>query len=706
MAAPVPAKVWHRRIRAFKKGLYGRVKDTRKKFRDALSLRFFDDESDWNGAADNFKLHSVNYSYRYISWFQASATGEEPVIKSPRDGEGDEVFAEMVDRLLLRVVKEAGAMKQLRDVIPELGWLGCSSMWYGFHARLLTREAAVAASQSSIDVVDAATMDGDETVLPDQDHDSIQALLRERARAQVDPEEAVRLRALAQEHDLAEEERVESQIETHVVDHHIWTRLGRVGIDTFWDHTVVDVDDADWMVQRVLLDVEEAQNHPALKKSLRMKLKGMPLSKDKEREGGGSDSEDADDRRVELFIAWDKRNRRRHYLSPEMETKYLEVDDKNPYVDDEGRELIPGFFPCEIFNPLRPPVYDPIRTLATPLIAPGWPQQLEANQLRTMSIARAKRHSARNYIMHPLFKGPSAAAIRSWLSAGLDGGVWNAPAGTEGVDLRKLIVPIEFGNDNGEITVQEAKVEADWIKVMGMPYAELTSVATAETATQESIGIAAGKNQAEDVIKQIEATFARVCEGIRGLVRGFYPIERIAGLVGRRYTDPKVNMETGEEEPSILDRWRVSSLEGDALQVRFGVRAKSDDAVRTKQIMEGIAVAREEIEPTTGLPRIETLHAVQELFAGPLDLGKAREVDPNLEAMRQKIVGLAQEVERLEEEKKQLKEMAQMEVKAARLKNQTGGGGGSSSPKPGSRKTPSKQNLNAGARRGTSSASA
>lgn len=696
MHKPDDPRLWLARINAFRKTHWEELKEERGAYRDALQLKM---GGRWSGANG---IHVVNYSYRYITWFQAQVTGEDPVIRSPRDADGDEILGEMVDLLLLRVLKEGDLFRSLRDVVVDLGWFGSGAIWYGFHSTAVSKEQARDAGRSVMEIADRA-IQGDMAARPDEDHDAAAQFIDAKLAQTQDPYEAAALGVAATDHDRARAEDDDALKDVHLTDHRVWFRRGRIGIDTFWSNEVLDLSDVWWMAHKTTWRPEQVHEMASLKPGLRRKLKGTKIldddGKPRTNLGALADVPEAadDSHRVELYHIFDKRTRRRHIISPEMPEKFLEDDSSNPYVDEMGRPSIPGFFPCQVFQAIRPPVDDPIRTTGLPMVAPGWAQQMEANELRTLSLASARRHSARHYVLDPSVTGEAADAIRAPLARGEDACVFQFPPGT-GPDksAKDLIYPISFGHDNGEVILQTRMVEQDWVKVMGMPQAELSSMATASTATQEQIGISAGHNQAEDIIKQIEEQMARLVEGVRGLVRSFYPIERIAGIVGRRYTEPRQGP-NGEQLPSLLDLWNASSLEGDAVKVRFGVRAKAENAVRTNQIMQALQAVKTVVEPTTGLPRVEEMPLVEELTRA-LGIGKPQEIDPNLNHLRHLVVQQMQQIE-------MLKGMLQQASKA-----QPSSGGErkkSEKTKPGkSKKAPTAGNLEAGARRGTASASA
>lgn len=683
-------RLWISRIKSFQKSHWEDVKAERLPYREALELKF---DGRWSGSRKN--VHAVNYSFRYITWFQAQVTGDPMVMRSSRDADGDEETGEMVDILLGRVVKEGGAYAHLRNIIPDLGWFGCGAIWYGFHAQHVTRQMARDAGRSASEIADRAEQ-GDVAPRPDEDHQTAADVLDARAAQEQDSYTTAALGMAATMHDQARLAKDGEIQDIEVTDHRIWFRRGRVGIDTFWSNEVIDHDDIWWMAHKVCYLPEIARKLPSLKRSLASKLKGTPLIADEQKRSWGTVfTEDVpgsaeENLRVELYYVWDKRTRKRHIISPEMPDKYLERDDSNPYVDAEMNQAIPGFFPCQLFTAIIPPSDSPLRTLGLPMIAPGWSQQMEANELRTLTLANARRHSVRHYVLHPMVKGPAREEIMAKLSAGEDGQVFDAPPSFEGQEIKNLIVPLQFSGDKNELVLQSRMVEADWVKVQGMPIAELTSQATAGTATQEQIGISAGHNQAEDIIKQLEDQAARMMEGVRGLVRAFYPDERIAALVGPKYAMPSEGP-NGELIPSLLDKWNRSSLEGDDIRVRFGVRAKAENAVRTNQLMQAIETVRSVVEPTTGLPRIEEIQLVEELTRS-LGVGKPREVDPTLSYLRNLVVQMAS----------QLKQMSEQAAASSSPSQKPG-----KDRKPGrSKKAPTQGNLESGARKGTSSASA
>ena len=122
-------ELWLARIKSFETSHWEDVKAERLPYREALELKF---NGRWSGSQG---VHAVNYSYRYVAWFQSQVTGDDLVIQNSREADGDEITGEMADLLLKRVSEEGRAFHQLRHIVPDLGWLGCGAIWYGFHAQ-------------------------------------------------------------------------------------------------------------------------------------------------------------------------------------------------------------------------------------------------------------------------------------------------------------------------------------------------------------------------------------------------------------------------------------------------------------------------------------------------------------------------------------------------------------------------------------------
>lgn len=702
-AAREPAALWLRRKEAFDR-LCEPIMQARSKYRDAVSLRRSeqgpwgrgDSGSESVGRSSPLDLHhGVNWSYRYMRWLSAQGMGERPYIKTSRDASPDEIVGEMADVLMGRVLDEGNAFHEWRQTYADKCWLGCSTVWYGYHARIVDAAQVADAAESPAQAVERA-LQGDIAARPGQDRQLMAEALRTPARDEVEGTALgsagrAALFGAAQAQDQAGLEEYGEASDVQVADRQIWFRREVPGEGTFWDPNACDPSDWEWMAQKITMRVEDARRHPGLGPG-RKRLQGTELTSPGKKSPGGPNTAvtttgldgdvDNEGKRVTLYIFWDKRHETRHIISPELPDEYLEADETNPYTDEAGNGLIPGFFPCAYSAPELPPLEGPERCFGVPLVAPGWVAEQDADNFRRMMVMDANKHARRDYILNRsivkdeqqvinALRGPTGSIIPIDVEPGMED---------------KVIFPLQFRGSTGEIEHQFREAEATWVKAMAMPMAELSSAAQAATATQEEIGVAAGRNEAEDVIKQDERAFARLVMGMRGLVRGLYSEEKIAALLGPKFLE-------------AFELWSQSALDGDLVEVKFGTRVLREDAVRTKQTQMAIELAQNYTGPM-GLPIYDLRPMYNELFRN-LGMGAPQEVAPEEMQMRQLVEQLVQELEQAREEAAQ----AHAEGKREAMQKQAGAG----KPGPdGKRKSqgsaPKRDTINSGARRGTSSA--
>ena len=679
-----------RRKEAFDR-LLNPIWEPRQKYRQALSLKC-GNSSPWADSQVGPKKR-VNYSHRYLRWLTAQSMGEKPVIKSPRDAEGDEVLAEMVDLVLERVLDEGGALEEWRDTYADKCWLGCSTVWYGFHAEVLAADEARGASEGAGERAERALQGGLEPN-PGQDHVSAAAGLRavaEEQGAELGQEGRQALIAAAQAHDQARVDEEEAGQSPRIENRQIWFKRGLPGVDTFWDAFATDMRDAEWMCQRVLMRVEDAKRYGGFRRGARSRLEGTTIGSTTQRDGrevtngDGIPGGENEVKRCIIYIFWDKRHRTRHFISPEIPNEYLEVDESNPYVDDAGNDLIPDFFPCAYSAPEKPPVEGGTRVFGMPLIATGWAQEDDADTFNDLMISAAKRGSQRHYLLNRSVLGKDYEAVARALESGKD-------HLAIGVDIEpslmdKAVIPLAFRGTTGEIEGQSRHAQSQWVQNQAMPHAELSSRPQAGTATQEEIGVAAGRNEAEDIVKADERAFAKMVEGVRGLVRGFYPDEKILALLGPSWLEK-------------FDAWKASALDGDKLDIKFGPRALREENVKLSLLQKTFELAQNYTGPL-GLPIHDLRPIIEEIFR-KLGMGTLREVAPEAMQMRQLVEILSEQIEELQEENQALAKQAGAANKPAQPKS---GGKKKPGPKPknrsgGSNRTTS-DSMNSAVRRGT-----
>jgi len=640
------AGLWLRRISAAQ-SVWTKGKEDRDQYVEAAALRF---PALVPGAgADTMGLDvphvdqiDVNLSRRLIDWYQSQATDEQPIITYPRDAEGDEDLAEMNEKLLGRVFQESHGVSEFRDSIVSICTQGCAAIWVGIHANVVDgktlRDVSLPAEDAS-----AAAMEGVHDPQAGQDHSSLAAGLRGLVDDPVlgnamDPEQFMDILSDAQTHDrLAADER-EGPHDLRLQHGDVWCRRLPVGTWTVWDHSVWDIRDARWMARKIVLTQAEMDNIDIFDAKAVRKLKTMPLTQEEGYEplsrssitgdisGQGEEVGVAsEDDRYVIWEVWDKRWRARHYVSEGCEY-FLEKDEQYPYLDDRGDPALPGFFPCRIIAPILTDEQRPYRTFGLPLLALAWPQQEEIIKLRSFALAQAKRHALRIYEVDENLDEETMASV----SAGIDGTMIRRDPSA---DPGKTIIPVQFHSSSLDIQRMIDQVYNEWTIASGMPASDLTAQPQADTATQEMQAIQAGRQQAGDVIRQLEIAAADVIEMMRGLIYVFYRPEQIAALLGMKYYQK-------------FDAWSRSSLKGDRLQLKFAARAKAESAVRIKQMMEAYSLLKQDVDPMTMQPRWRTDHILAEIVRG-LGVGDLLPWQPTMEQqqamMAQQAAQLSQE---------------------------------------------------------------
>lgn len=663
---------------------------------------------------------SVNLSFRYMQRLTAEVTGQPFHVQMSRDagagqsqsGEpeqgaiGDEAVAEWVEIGVSRVMYEAGTQRETDASVVDLCAYGVTGAWIGYHAEVVgldeAREVSKDVSGDPVDdpeqdQIDPAesnivleTLAGDVEAKPGQDHRAIAKLLRDAA-AQIpvgtDPNTMAALLTRAQSHDaLGAKEAKAKSGEARVIQRKIWEKRGIVGFDTFWHPGVYDFEDSPWVCRRVLVPLESFKRWGEIAPKYRSAAKGVADRYRTEVESPGrtaappeGDKADPSEKYVACYVFWIREpwrsdGGRRKIASPEFRGEWIEADESNPNVDEDGRPLIEGFFPFFYCAPILPPLEDPRRTLGTPLIEPGARTEERINEFLATILSHYKRHGFRVYALHPLLKGQNK--IREALRKGTDGFTFYAPPGIKDPkEMAGLIVPIQFSGQAEQMERMLSKLIEFWRIEQGFPAAALLGTSQAETATQESIGVEAGQNELGVIAGRIEDFVAAKARGILGLMRGFYLTEKMRELLGA-------------EGAAAWDLYRKTSTMGDRLTVKLGARAARSEAVNIEQLMKAIEVDRSTLDPVLNIRTLDEMPLIEELHRG-LKAGKPKKLPQDAMMAQQLIAGL----------------MAENQALKGGPAGPGGGGGppgkgGGPSPNEGDG-APTEANLNAGARRDT-----
>lgn len=612
--------VWHARLKA--SGLmFDRLRREREEFERALSLSA--GVRDWSAyrniseayADSVYGEQTVPLSFRYACWLQTQISGEPPIINIPSNAVGDEMFANTIEELILRIWMESGSHREWRQVVFDLCGFGSSCVWYGFHADVVDIEEMIGASEG-VESVIARMHHGDFKAKPGNDAETIVSAIQAQisdpeTSKYLDPKIAEMMTEVGRSQIQQGLKELKAPKHPGVQSREIWARRLRVGTDVRWSNTVSDVRDSSWMARRVTMNIDQAKKYMGFSATARQRLVSRKITP-----GDGIESiivdnnNDLSEMENSRFVFWeiyDKEFGSRHFVSEDM-TEYLEVDEEYPYNDpNTGRPAIPGFFPCVVSSPLQHSMDRPERTAGIPLIEAGYPIQREITKLHNFAMASVKRHSVRCY---EVSDGLDDEAIAD-LTEGVDGAFIRRPPG---VEPGGMVTPIQFTGEAYRIVELIGNLQGQWAAMVGMPLADLTSLPQAATATAESISVSAGRNQADHVFRCIEEDMGRAAEIIRAMLAiGLYPPEKIAGLLG-----------PGREQ--IMAMWQASSLEGDHIQVKSASRAKAEQTIRIKQLGDALQLVMGYTDPKTGLRVYDPGQIVEELLIS-LDVGRPRRIE-------------------------------------------------------------------------------
>lgn len=591
------------------------------------------------------RRYTTNYAYRYQRWLEAQATGEPLVVKMPTDAgatakaPGEEQTAESVSRLAMRAWQEAHADEELNAVVAECCGRGVSFLVIGYHQEAIRLPEAQEAGKDAQSIVVDVMKDGDVEPAEGQAHAEIAANLKgvvEDPGVQSNPNIGreqivnVMVRALGHTHEAEKEEKDRKPIRNvRPIRRRVWVRQMRAGEQILWDPSVSDMRDARWMAIRRVWTLAEVKASGIFTDKFKANVKGegalgssavmeggqAPSASNQSSDARAAQSEEVDEaeRVVEWFEVWEARPNMRaggvcYALSGEFPEEIVSKDDQNPYVDEQGVGLIPGFYPIFDFAPLRSTLPQPERTAGIPLTAPGWVHIKRIQEFNRLRVAAARRHSIGAHQLHPSLRGNNR--LLEAFKNGESDIAFFAPSDLLNTDgqMMPAVLTIQFTGDSSEIEKQIAYEESAWVKVQGMPPAHLTGQGQAETATQEQIGVSAGESEMANIVKRMEQRVADVVFGLLGLMRGFYDDEDFIDLVGL-------------ESAKFVKAWLDSPHAGDRPQVRFGLRATREEAVAKKQLMEAIQLVRSLVDPLTGEQQYEDAPLVEALFR-KLELGK------------------------------------------------------------------------------------
>lgn len=696
----------------------GRLFRDRRRNEEILSLAYQDGTAlggdiEWRNVREN----SLNLPYRWVRWFESQATSKKMIVKVNRDagagqrpgGPADNETGMWQGITLGRIAQEGGFRREMNNLIAEWAPRGTSVMKIGYHEESITREESQEAGKDPQSViVDVAQ--GDLEAKPGQAHLEISKGLGVMAEddnvlKQVGTEGIAAILARKSAHDEADyrDEIDESpKTSTRLIRRKIYMRQLRVGTDVGWAPFVFDTEDTPLWWERHTWTVAEVKASDLFKPAFKGLVEGYdartisgvfqsgetPDVDNMDQDSRAAQTEDVldeDERIVEWFEVWYRRPDMkaggfRKIVAPEAPDMFVEADDSNPFVDDDGYGLIPGFYPYYDFTPIKSSLPVPARTTGIPPIAVGMTQFEKIAEYNRLRQEAALKGATRIYQLHPALKGEKG--LIDALNNGEIGYAYVAPDGlVETTGTGKMLDGINtysFTGTNPEIDREAAREEADWVKVMGMPPAVLQGMGTAETLGQDRQGIAAGERESGALVSYFEERMADVMGGIRGLMRGNLDDEDFIRLLG-------------QEGAAVMKAWQDGSVDdGDEIEVTFGARALAQEAVEKKQLMEAIGLEKGEVEPLSGVGLYDTAPLFEELHRR-LDVGPPKKNEGPMLQLQQMVMKLASMVE----------EATGVNPLTGEGDEKQNGKAKPGGPSKSEGSGPSEQNIDAGAKRGT-----
>ena len=438
----------------------------RRRNEDILSLAYRDGDTvsssdEW----ENLREHSLNLPWRQVRWMESQATSKKMIVRVNRDagsgqrpgGPADTETGMWLGITLGRVAYEAGYQREMKALISEIWPRGTSVLAIGYHEQAITFTEASEVGKDTQSVIADVLGEGDLEAKPGQAHAEISTGL-----ANIAADEMFQLQAGSEgvnavlerkaSHDQAdyEEETDQSPIyNTRLIRRKIWLRKRRVGEDVGWAPWVYDTEDTPFWWDRQLWTVAEVKRSDLFSDSFKRQVRGFDARNltglnqggyTESTEQMGSDARiaqsedilDDDERVVEVFMVWMRRPDMksggiRKIVCAEVPDEFVESDERNPHVDENGFGLIPGFYPFYDFTPFLSSKTIPERTKGIPPVAPGMTQFEKIAEGKRLVHESALRHSLRVYQGHPALK--EIDGLENAIRNGDDGYFFFAPPG-------------------------------------------------------------------------------------------------------------------------------------------------------------------------------------------------------------------------------------------------------------------------------------
>lgn len=604
-------------------------------------------------------LTILNFYVRLRGRIESKCFDESPELSCPREATGSEEHADAISRLASRITEEARLQYESRDGIASVMTEGGYGIVYGMPnlpdaadvnerakgtAQILEETvAAIQAAASAAGFVGQPGMKGtglgiasvgsqpppSEMPVPTQgqDHATIAQVLMETATDPINvlantPEVTQALIDMAAAHLKAQEDEERSTRYWRYDENVIFTERVEIGSHLAWDLTYGDPKRGSWMAYAIELSLDEAQSHPAFKSSLRKRLV-VTVPDDKEFhkvsvEGETEEENKAENGTVKIWVYFDKKRRVRHYVPESLsegDIEFLEVDDKNPYLKEDGSPLLPWFWPINVFTYRKRSKRGPHRSLPTPYMRSGWSQQVESIKYDTAIREGVCAAMQDKYLVHSEVSDDEMQSLTN----GRLHVVVKRPAGLERGE--EALKSIDFKPPLREVFEERAQQKQRFCEAANYPYTEFAGMPLANTTLgQTEIATSSGSEAMSDLERMLECFYAEVVQGLLIIASAKMPAEVAANYMG-------VEME------KVWDGWRQSVRRGDMVRATFAPTTREMNPARAKLLMDVVGVGLTLMDPITRFPMAdpETLFRLFSEACKNLGVGSMKKFVPTPE---------------------------------------------------------------------------
>lgn len=551
----------------------------------------------------------VNLPLRYVQKIRSLAGDEEPEVRFSRDYEGWNTAAIELDLLTTRLLGEGGAPDEMADGSAQTATDGISTWWVLPSYELFTREDLHRMSEPLVEKIHR-DMAGREPGRTD-DHLKVAEAAQEAALSpemiERDPSGATSeaLIDVRTEHLEAQKEKERKAQDWRTIVSGIEIRRLPYGTHALMDPSASRLRDARWVADCIVMDLEDAREDKRLRKAFRENLKAEYPHGDPRQAGTSNLSDDAMaklDPKTRIWRIWDRKYREVLLVSEGCDTfGNRDGDFQYPFVNQKGELLIqplgshPGFFPAWMDPPLRPSGDDHQAALGAPLLLAGMKLALAITKDVSHYHQALKRASSNQYIFHPQCDD----AFMDFVRANIDGEASRGPTGVD--DMGRVVAAVPKETPPPQFYQLIDRLVDLWCIVQSFPKAELTTIAQAETATQEKMAQAGGDRWMAEVIRKFEVAYGWLALQTARFAQ-FLPQERWTQLIG-------------EEKATVLRGFiQQVGIPNHLPQVRFASGERDKDPVRIKQALDLHERLLVEKDPLLGvLPLADGIHLLDEV---------------------------------------------------------------------------------------------